>query len=107
RVGLGVERRLNLRGLDGLAVRNRNHVRLEPIRLGDLGHRSPNFPATQMMTLSPFEKRFETVASIAPVPEAANMRTSPDVPMTSFRSARQDRYALRKSSVRWWMSDAI
>ena len=34
--------------------------------------RSPNLPAAQMIALSPAEKRFETAASIAPVPDEAN-----------------------------------
>jgi len=49
--------------------------------------RSPNFPAEHTMTLLPRENRFETDPSMAPVPEAANSKTSFEVPMTSLRSA--------------------
>ena len=43
--------------------------------------------AVQTITLSPAEKRLEAAASMAPEPEEAKHKTSPEVPYTSFKSA--------------------
>jgi hypothetical protein len=46
--------------------------------------RSPNLPAVSTSTLSPGEVRFETEASIAPVPEQESSSTSFWVPTKTF-----------------------
>ena len=55
----------------------------------DVQHRRVS-RAGQVIALSPRENRFDTAPSIAPVPDAAKISTSPGVPSTSFRSARHD-----------------
>jgi hypothetical protein len=51
-------------------------------------HRSPNLPAVSTRTWSPGEVRFETEASIAPVPELDSSSTSFFVPTKTFNCAR-------------------
>ena len=64
--------------------------------------RSPNFPAFKTSTGSPGEVRFETEASMKPVPEEVRTSTSFFVPMNSLRSASTRVKSARKSAVRWW-----
>src|SRR5512145_2836748 len=66
-----------------------------------LPQRSPNFPPTRHSALRPGSIRFTTVASMAPVPEAASMSTSPCVWCTQRRSSLTRLYTSRNTSVRW------
>ncbi len=78
----------------------------QPKFLASADQRSPNLPADSTSTRSPGEVRFETEASIAPVPELDSRTTSFLVPTKSFNCARTRVYRARNSAVRWCMSAA-
>ena len=69
--------------------------------------RSPNFPAEQTSTSSPGVKKFCVAASRPPEPDDTSTITSFEVPITSCKPDSTCLYSLRKSSVRWWMSEPI
>ena len=73
----------------------------QPNAFARLTQRSPNLPAVRTSTRSPGEVRFETDASIAPVPEEASRMTSFLVPTNVFRSRSTFMYRARNSAVRW------
>src|SRR5260370_41807011 len=74
---------------------------MQPNDLASEVQRSPNLPAVSASTRSPGEVRFETEASMKPVPDADSTSTSFFVPMNSLRSARTRVKRARKSAVGW------
>ena len=67
-------------------------------------HLSPNFPPFTTITLSPALSVFETAPSMAPVPDAARMNTSPPVWKISLSPSLARSKTASNSAVLWWMS---
>ena len=61
---------------------------LGPVALAIRAQRSPKYPADTTSTRSRGEHRFATAESIAPLPDAVNMITSPSVRKTSGSRAK-------------------
>ena len=72
-----------------------------PYALQMLPQRSPNLPPTMHSAFAPGAIRFTTVASMAPVPDAASISTSPWVWWSQRKSSVTRLYAVRNTSVRW------
>ena len=77
-------------------------IAFTPYALANFPQRSPNLPPSTTTAVSPLRRKFTKAASIAPVPLAANTRTSCFVWKSHPNPSRTRPNTASNSGERWW-----